>query len=72
MLINIAVASDSSFSRQVSNGVLGLRELIKFGAVLDLQSHLLYLRPSRPAEKVGSEIKAILSSQGYTTVPLLL
>jgi predicted aspartyl protease len=70
--VPVAVASDSSFTRQLSNGVLGLRELIKFGAVLDLQNHLLYLRPSRPAEKVGSEIKAILSRQGYTAVPLLL
>ena len=68
----VAVASDSSFSRQLSNGVLGLRELIKFGAVLDLKNHLLYLRPSRPAEKTGSEIKAILLRQGYTAVPLLL
>lgn len=70
--VPVAVASDSSFRRQLSNGVLGLRELIKFGAVLDLKNHLLYLRPSRPAEKAGSEIKAILSRQGYTAVPLLL
>jgi predicted aspartyl protease len=70
--VPVAVASDSSFTRQLSNGVLGLRELITFGAVLDFQNHLLYLRPSRPAEKVGSEIKGILSRQGYTAVPLLL
>jgi len=74
MLTNVpvAVASDSSLTRRISNGVLGLRELIKFGAVLDLQNHLLYLRPSRPGEKVGSNIKAILSRQSYTPVPLLL
>jgi predicted aspartyl protease len=70
--VPVTVASDSSFSRRLSNGVLGLRELIKFGAVLDLQDHLLYLRPSRPPETVASEIKAILSRQGYTGVPLLL
>jgi len=70
--VPVAVASDSSFSRHLSNGLLGLRELIKFGAVLDLQNQLVYLRPSRPTEKIGSEIKAILSRQGYSAIPLLL
>lgn len=70
--VPVAVASDSSFSSRDSNGVLGLSELIKFGAVLDLRSHVLYLRPSRPGEKVGSEIKTILSREGYSAVPLLL
>ena len=37
------------FSRSRSNGLLGLRELIKFGAVLDLPNRLVYLRPSRPS-----------------------
>ena len=70
--VPVAVVSDNSYSRRLSNGVLGLPELIRFGAVLDLQNHLLYLRPSRPPESVASEIKAILSRQGYTAVPLLL
>ena len=71
----VAIASgsaDSSFSRAHSNGLLGLRELIKFGAVLDLRNHLVYLRPPRPGNSVGSGIKSILSGQGYTVVPLLL
>jgi predicted aspartyl protease len=71
----VAIASgsaDSSFSRAHSNGLLGLRELIKFGAVLDLRNHLIYLRPSRPGSSVGSEIKSILSRQGYTVVPVLV
>jgi predicted aspartyl protease len=73
--VPVAVASgsaDSAFSRAHSNGLLGLRELIKFGAVLDLRNHLVYLRPSRPGNSVGSGIKSILSGQGYTAVPLLL
>src|SRR6266853_7004488 len=71
----VAVASgsaDSAFSRAHSNGLLGLRELIRFGAVLDLRNHLVYLRPSRPGNSVGSGIKSILSAQGYTAVPLLV
>ena len=73
--VPVAVASgnaDSAFSRAHSNGLLGLRELIRFGAVLDLRNHLVYLRPSRPGNSVGSGIKSILSGQGYTAVPLLL
>jgi len=73
--VPVAVASgsaDSAFSRAHSNGLLGLRELIKFGAVLDLRNHLVYLRSSRSGNNVGSGIKSILSRQGYTAVPLLL
>jgi predicted aspartyl protease len=73
--VPVAVASgsaDSAFSRAHSNGLLGLRELIKFGGVLDLRNHLVYLRSSRPGNSVGSGIKSILSGQGYTAVPLLL
>jgi predicted aspartyl protease len=70
--VPVSVASDSSFSRPRSNGLLGLRELVKFGAVLDLRNRLIYLRPSRPDDRAGSQIKSILSRQGYTAVPLLL
>jgi len=61
---------DDMFSRSRPNGLLGLRELIKFGAILDLPNRLIYLRPSRPGEEVGVAIKSILLRQGYTPVPL--
>jgi predicted aspartyl protease len=73
--VPVTVASgsaDSAFTRAHSNGLLGLRELIRFGAVLDLRNHLVYLRPSPPGNSIGSGIKSILSGQGYTAVPLLL
>lgn len=73
--VPVAVASgsaDSAFSRAHSNGLLGLRELIRFGGVLDLRNHLVYLRSSRPSNSVGSGIKSVLSGQGYMAVPLLL
>ena len=58
-LINVPVAvasgsADSAFTRAHSNGLLGLRELVRFGAVLDLRNHLVYLRPSPPGNSVGS------------------
>jgi predicted aspartyl protease len=73
--VPVTVASgsaDTPFSRPHSNGLLALRELVMFGAVLDLQNRLVYLRPSRPSGNVGAEIKSILMRQGYTPVPLSL
>jgi predicted aspartyl protease len=71
--VQVAAGSvDSVLERTHSNGLLGLRELVKFGAVLDLHNRLLYLRPSRPGGKVSAEIKSILLRQGYTPVPLSL
>jgi predicted aspartyl protease len=61
---------DNPFGLVNSNGLLGLRELIKFGAVLDLPNRLVYLRPSRPSGDVGAEIKSTLLRQGYAPVPL--
>jgi predicted aspartyl protease len=74
-LTNVPVAvapggADTNLSRTNSNGLFGLRELIRFGAVLDLPSRLVYLRPSRPGGDVGATIKSILLHEGYTSVPL--
>jgi predicted aspartyl protease len=76
-LTNVLVAvaqgdTYDSFHRANSNGLLGLHELVKFGAILDLGNNLLYFRPSRPAEGIASEIKTILSRQGFKQVPLSL
>jgi predicted aspartyl protease len=52
------------------NGVLGLRELMKFGAVLDLAHRMVYLHPSRPTSEVSAGMKSILESRGWTPVGL--
>jgi predicted aspartyl protease len=73
--VPVAVASgsaNSAFTGAHYNGLLGLRELIRFGGVLDLRNHLVYLRPSRPGNSIASGIKSMLVGQGYTAVPLLL
>lgn len=62
--------ADTPYNRPHSNGLLGLREMIKFGAVLDLAQRLVYLRPSRPGEDVSREISSILFREGYSAVPL--
>jgi len=53
-----------------SDGLFGLREMIRYGAILDLANHLLLFHPGGPAKDVSSGIRSILTSQGYTAIDL--
>jgi predicted aspartyl protease len=55
-----------------SNGVLGLRELVKFGAVVDFSQRLIYLRPSRPGSEVAAPMKSMLEQNHFIAIPLSL
>jgi hypothetical protein len=46
--------------------------MVKFGAILDLNSRLIYLRPTRPGETVAAGVKAILTRQGWSPINLSL
>jgi predicted aspartyl protease len=52
------------------NGLLGLGELMRFGAILDLSHRIVYLRPNRPDSEVADDVKSILQSSGWTPVGL--
>jgi predicted aspartyl protease len=54
------------------NGLFGLRELVKFGAVLDLSHRLIYLRSSRAGSEVAASIRSILMQNNFIAVPLSL
>jgi predicted aspartyl protease len=54
------------------NGFLGLRELVKFGAILDFSHRLIYLRSSRPETGVSGSIKSLLEKNGFRAVKLSL
>jgi predicted aspartyl protease len=78
VLVNmpVVVASDNEgrgiFRRYgSSDGLFGLREMVSYGAVLDLGNRLLFVRPSGPSKEIGAAVKSILTSQGYTPVKLL-
>ena len=78
VLVNmrVAVASDNEgrgiFRRYgSSDGLFGLREMMAYGAVLDLGNRLLFVRPSGPSKAIGATVKSILTSQGYTPVKLV-
>ncbi len=70
--VPVAIAPDlgGSASYGRPNGLLGLRELMKFGAVLDCSRRMLYLRPSRPSDDVSADIKKIVEGHGWKAVHL--
>ena len=77
VLLNMpaAVASDKEgrgmFRRYgSSDGLLGLREMMGYGAVLDLGNRLLFVRASGPSKEIGAGVRSILISQGFTAVKL--
>ncbi|MDQ3200056.1 MAG: aspartyl protease family protein [Verrucomicrobiota bacterium] len=53
-----------------SDGLFGLREMVKYGAVLDLANHLLLVHPGGGQKGVSAGINSILTKQGYTAVDL--
>lgn len=71
----VAVASDNSGSgifREygLSDGLFGLHEMVKYGAILDLGNRLLFVRPNGPSKEIALAAHSILVKQGYTAVNL--
>src|SRR5262245_5247627 len=55
-----------------SDGLLGLREMLKYGAVLDISNHLLLVHPGGKVSGLSEGIRNILTKQGYTPVDLTI
>jgi predicted aspartyl protease len=70
--IPVAIAPDMTAMNVYGrpNGLLGLRELFKFGAVLDLAHHMVYLHPKPLPNELSGEMRTILQSNGWTPVPM--
>ena len=54
----------------LSDGLFGLREMLKYGAVLDISNHLLLVNPGGKLKGISEGIRSILTKQGYTPVEL--
>jgi predicted aspartyl protease len=54
----------------LSDGLFGLREMLKYGAVLDISNHLLLVHPGGKVKGIAEGIRSILTKQGYTPVEL--
>jgi predicted aspartyl protease len=75
MNVKAAVFSDylgTQLYRQygATDGLFGLREMLKYGAVLDISNHLLLVHPSGGQKGISSGIRSILTKQGYTPINL--
>jgi predicted aspartyl protease len=68
--VPVAVVPTFSYSGRHGNpsGALGLRELLRFGAVLDLSHQLIYFHPSRPSFEAGQTAKLIRTKTGWRPV----
>jgi predicted aspartyl protease len=54
------------------NGLLGLREMRKFGMILDCTRQMLYINPNGQNATVSEKLAAFLSGRGFTRVPMRL
>jgi len=65
--VPVAVVPAVSYGSRYGNpsGVLGLRELFRFGAVLDLPHQLIYFSPSRPRMETGDMARLIRTKTGW-------
>ncbi len=56
----------------LTDGLFGLREMLKYGVVLDLNNHLLLAHPGGPTKGIADGVRSILTKQGYTPIKLSL
>jgi predicted aspartyl protease len=72
--IPVAVASHAGNPNLYGrpDGLLGLGEMVKFGAILDLSNRMLYLRSSRPGSEFSASLRSMLQSRGWKPVELSL
>jgi predicted aspartyl protease len=65
--VAVAPAVDSTARGTNTSGVLGLRELLKFGAILDLSHQLLYFSSARPTVR-NVEATWVRTNHGFRPV----
>lgn len=53
-----------------TDGLLGLGEMMKYGAVLDISNHLLLVNPRGQQKGISAGIRSLLTKEGYTPVEL--
>jgi len=54
------------------NGLLGSREMRKFGMIVDCTRQMLYVNPKGPSAAVSEKLAGFLSGRGFTRVPMRL
>jgi predicted aspartyl protease len=54
------------------NGVLGAREMVKFGMVIDCTRQMLYINPNGASSSVSQTLANFLAGHGFTKIPMRL
>ena len=54
------------------NGVLGSREMVKFGMIIDCTRQMLYINPNGADSAVSQSVASFLAGRGFTRVPMRL
>jgi predicted aspartyl protease len=52
------------------NGVLGAREMIKFGMIVDCTRQMLYINPNGAGSAVSQSLASFLAGHGFTRIPM--
>jgi len=52
------------------NGLLGAREMSKFGMIIDCTRQVLYINPSGPSAAVSQKLASFLGGRGFTRIPI--
>jgi predicted aspartyl protease len=54
------------------NGVLGAREMVKFGMIIDCTRQMLYINPNGASSAVSQSLASFLPGHGFTRIPMRL
>jgi predicted aspartyl protease len=54
------------------NGVLGAREMVKFGMIIDCTRQMLYINPNGASSAVSQSLASFLAGRGFTRVSMRL
>ena len=54
------------------NGVLGAREMIKYGMIIDCARQMLYINPNGAVSAVSQNLSNFLVTRGFTRIPIRL
>jgi predicted aspartyl protease len=54
------------------NGVLGAREMAKFGMIIDCTRQMLYINPNGASSAVSQSLASFLAGRGFTRIPMRL
>lgn len=54
------------------NGILGTREMAKFGMIIDCTRQMLYVSPNGPSSAVSQAVAGFFLTRGFTRIPMRL